>query len=157
MDSTPVGYMKRTRGHYSAQGYEKAYRWANFETVPFSQLKKPLAQSVVGLITTAMPIIEKQHGPKKVRLGSMRNPPDKFFTDDLAWDKNATHMDDLDSFLPIHHLQDLEKEGRIGQSSNHFYCVPTEYSQRRTNEVDAPEILRLCQADGVDVVLLLPL
>jgi len=149
--------MKRTRDYYAAQGYEKAYRWASFETVPFCQLKKPLAQSVVGLITTAMPIMEKQHGPKKVRSGSIYNPPEKFFTDDLAWDKNATHMDDLDSFLPIHHLQDLKKKGRIGQLSDHFYCVPTEYSQRRTKEVDAPEILQLFRADGVEVALLLPL
>jgi len=157
MNSTPIRYMERTRNYYSAQGYEKSYRWASFETVPFLPLKKPLAQSTVGLITTAMPIMENEQGPKIVRSGSIHTPPDKLFTDDLAWDKNATHLDDLDSFLPIHHLHELKKEGRIGQLSDHFYCVPTEYSQRRTNEVDAPKILRRCREDGVDAALLLPL
>ena len=87
----------------------------------------------------------------------MRNPPDRLFTSDLSWDKNATNTDDLDSYFPVHHLQALEEEGRIGRLSDRFYCVPTDYSQRRTNEVDAPEILRRCREDGVDVALLMAL
>jgi len=35
--------------------------------------------------------------------------------------------------------------------------VPTDYSQRRTLEQDAPEILRRCREDEVDVALLVPL
>jgi len=35
--------------------------------------------------------------------------------------------------------------------------VPTEYSQRRTTERDAPEILRRCREDGVEAALLAPL
>jgi len=157
MNSAPVQYMKRTRDFYSAQGYERSYQWAGFDTVPFTPLRKPLSQSIVGLITTAMPIRENQEGPKKLSSGSTRNPPDQLFTNDLFWDKNATHTDDLDSFFPIHHLQALEEEGLIGGLSDHFYCVPTEYSQRRTNEVDAPEILRRCRVDGVDAALLMGL
>jgi len=149
--------MQRTRNFYSAQGYEKSYEWASYDTAPFTPLKKPLAQCTIALVTTAMPIRENQDGPKAVFSGSMRNPPDRLFTSDLSWDKNATNTEDLDSYFPIHHLQALEEDGRIGRLSDHFYCVPTEYSQRRTNEVDAPEILRRCREDGVDVALLMAL
>ena len=38
-----------------------------------------------------------------------------------------------------------------------FYTVPTDYSKRNTEEVDAPEILRLFREDGVDIALLVPL
>ena len=39
---THVRYMDRIRDYYLAQGYEKPYRWAHFEDVPFTPLKKPL-------------------------------------------------------------------------------------------------------------------
>jgi len=157
MTSAVVHYMDRTRAFYSAQGYEKPYKWATFDSVPFTPLKKPLSKATVTLITTAMPMVEHSGGPKQVCSESMLNPPVKLFTDDLAWDKEATHTDDLDSFLPVHHLQALADEDRIGQLSSKFHCVPTEYSQRRTIEVDAPEILQRCRTDHVDMALLVPL
>ena len=47
--------------------------------------------------------------------------------------------------------------GRIGSLSSRFYGAPTEYSQRKTNEEDAPELLRLCREDGVDAAILVAL
>jgi len=35
--------------------------------------------------------------------------------------------------------------------------VPTDYSQRRTIEQDAPEVLARCREDAADVALLVPL
>ena len=89
--------------------------------------------------------------------GPTANPPERLYTDDLAWDKQATHTDDVDSFLPIRPLEALVAQGRVGSLSPRFYGVPTDYSQRRTIDEDAPEILRLCREDQVDVVLLSPL
>jgi hypothetical protein len=63
----------------------------------------------------------------------------------------------LDSFFPIHHLQELVEAGRIGGLAARFHGVPTEYSQRRTIERDGPEILRRCREDEVDAALLVPL
>ena len=76
---------------------------------------------------------------------------------DLSWDKEATHTHDLDSFFPVHRLQEAVEAGRIGSLSPRFYGVPTEYSQRRTNEVDAPQLLEYLREDRVDVALLVPL
>jgi hypothetical protein len=78
------------------------------------------------------------------------------FTDDLSWDKQATHTDDPESFLPINTLTALAEDGKIGQLNHRFFGVPTEYSQRRTG-LDAATIGEWCAEDQVDVALLVPL
>ncbi|MDD4998322.1 MAG: glycine/sarcosine/betaine reductase selenoprotein B family protein, partial [Syntrophales bacterium] len=75
-------------------------------------------------------------------------------TDDLSWDKQATHTDDVDSFLPLHRMSDMAAAGRIGSLSPRFYGVPTDYSQSNTIQRHAPQILAWCRQDGVDAVLL---
>jgi hypothetical protein len=79
------------------------------------------------------------------------------FTDDLSWDKDATHTDDLGSFLPIAQLQAAAAVGRIRSISPRIYGVPTDYSQRRTRELDAPALLDLIREDDVDALILVPL
>ena len=158
-----VSYIDRTRDLYSAQGYPNPYQWAHFDEVPFARLAKPLSECRITLITTASPFREEYVTeadlpiPKEVSSGSTASPPDRLFTDDLAWDKETTHTDDLDSFFPIHRLQELVDAGRIGGLATRYHGVPTEYSQRRTIERDAPEISRRCREDKVDVALLVPL
>ena len=152
----PVQYMARTRDYYLAQGYERAYQWARNDTIPFVRPFRPVSEAHLALITTAMPVKESQL-PKQVESGPAGEPPAAFFTADLAWDRGATHLDDLDSFFPIHHLQDAVAEGRLGAVAPRYHCVPTEYSQRRTIEQDAPTILARCLEDEVDIALLVPL
>jgi hypothetical protein len=158
-----VSYIDRTREFYAAQGYPEPYVWARHADAPFAPLVKPLASSRVALITTASPWQERApvdgvlRGGKQVWSGSTSAPPERLFTDDLAWDKEATHTRDVESFLPIRRLQDFAARGRIGGVAPRFHGVPTDYSQRRTREQDAPEILARCREDLVDVALLVPL
>jgi hypothetical protein len=160
---TTVSYIDRTREFYAAQGYERPYRWAHFRDVPFLRLPKPLAECRVTLVTTASPVRGQRprdgvlRGDKSVWSGPTAEPPERLYTDDLAWDKGATHTDDVESFLPLRQLAGFASEGRIGSVAPRFHGVPTDYSQRNTCEQDAPEILRRCTEDGVDVALLVPL
>ena len=160
---TFVSYIDRTREFYMAQGYAEPYQWAYFDEVPFRRLPGALSESRLTLITTASPFREESAPEaglllsKEVWAGPSDAPPPRLFTADLAWDKETTHTDDLDSFFPIHHLQELVQAGRIGGLAARFHGVPTEYSQRRTIEQDAPEILRRCREDEVDAALLVPL
>jgi len=160
---TFVSYIDRTREFYAAQGYGQPYRWARFDDVPFEPLAKPLAASCVTLVTTASPWQNQEvrdgvlRGDKQVWSGDASAPPERLFTDDLAWDKGATHTNDIESFLPLRQLAAFAAEGRVGSVAARFHGVPTEYSQRRTIEEDAPEVLRRCREDGVDVALLVPL
>lgn len=158
-----VSYIDRTREYYAAQGYERPYAWAQFDDSPFTALRRPLPELRCTLVTTASRVRSRPvsdgvlRGAKEVWSGSTDDPPESLFTDDLAWDKEATHTDDVESFLPIRQLRTFVSEGRIGSLAARFHGVPTDYSQRRTVENDAPEILRRCREDAVDVALLVPL
>ena len=153
---TFVSYIDKSRDYYLAHGYGNPYRWACFEDVPFVPLKRPLSRSVVTLITTAHQGIETPSFRSAYSLPS-DSPPARLSTDGLFWDRQATHTEDLDSYFPVHRLQELVRAQRIGQLARRLHGVPTEYSQRRTIERDAPEVLRRCEEDGVDAALLVPL
>jgi hypothetical protein len=153
----PVPYMEKSRLYYEAQGFEQAYKYAHFEHTPFVPLPKPLHKCTLGLVTTASTYQRASLEPRIIDSGSTLKPPKALFTDDLSWDKQATHTDDIDSYCPISHLQDLAAEGVIGALTPRFHCAATEYSHRMTSEKDAPEILHRLREDGADVALLVPL
>ena len=155
--SEPVRYMERTRRYYAAQGFEKPYLWAQNESVPFVRPAKPVSESVLALITTATLEPRRETDPRAVHSGFVATPPDRLYAEDLAWDRQATHLDDLNSFFPVGRLTDLIASGWLGGLAPRFHCMPTEYSQRRTLRVDAPEILRRCRDDNADLAMLVPL
>lgn len=158
-----VSYIDKSREYYAAHGYDRPYQWAYHDTVPFTPLAKPLAESRVGLLTTAA--LLEQDRPAEWGDSKTKRPfaleldrvPMEMFTEDLAWDRGATHLDDRETYIPIEGLRAMEKEGRIGSVGHRLFGVPTEYSQRRTNEVDAPAIVEWARQDDIDVMLLVPL
>ena len=155
--SQPVQYMERTRLYYEAQGFDRAYQWAHFDDVPFTRPKKPLNESRIAVVTTGARYDRRLTDPRSVDSGDVETLPSHLFATDLAWDKNATHLNDLGSYLPVRVLRELADEGHIGSVAPRYHCVPTEYSQRRTRETDAPEVLNRIREDGADIALLVPL
>jgi D-proline reductase (dithiol) PrdB len=151
-DDEPVGYMERTRHYYRALGYERDYVWARFDQVPFARLAKPLRDCRVALITTAAP--PDFNGIRKLWWGSTADPPVGLKTAHLAWDKESTHTDDRESFLPIEAASALAADGVIAGLTARFYGVPTTYSQRQTMAEDAPSVLSLLREDGADAAVL---
>lgn len=159
MAAEPIPYMERTREYYRAQGFDDVYRWAHFDDVPFTPLRKPLAECRVALITTASLVWEgdpdRQPLPSVYTLSS-DDPPARLHTSHRSWDKGTTHTEDLDSYFPIHRMQELSANRRFVLAPRAI-GIPTEYSHRTTLEEDAPEVLRLCREDGVDAAILIPL
>ncbi|HOM70454.1 MAG TPA: hypothetical protein PLQ58_09770, partial [Smithellaceae bacterium] len=51
--SSYVRYIDKTREYYLAQGYETPYRWAHFDEVPFTPLKKPLSECCITIASTS--------------------------------------------------------------------------------------------------------
>lgn len=151
----PVQYIERTRQYYRALGYDNDYVWASFDHVPFTPPAKPLSDLRVALITTASP--PDFDGVKRVWSGVVSPPPEKLFTDNVAWDKESTHTNDRGSFLPIEAAFELAAEGVFAGLTPQFHGVPTEYSQRKTNTEDAPEILARVRRDRADAAILCPL
>jgi D-proline reductase (dithiol) PrdB len=156
-DTTPVGYMQRTREYYAAHGYDKPYVWAHFDDVPFTPLAKPLAESKVTIVTTSMPDASYVKKQRRFHKGNLHNLPSGFFTDDLFWDKDATHTNDINSYFPAQQLTAEVAAGTVGSLAPHYYGVPTSYSHRQTSAVDAQAVLKSCLEDQVDVALLVPL
>ena len=157
-----VSYIDRSREYYAAQGYNKPYAWPHYDDVPFAPLKKPLSECRVGLVTTSG--LPKPTNPMAAMLYRREMyaepavpPPAALYTDDLFWDKQATHTKDVDSFLPLCRLAEYAQSGRIGSASPRFYGVPTDYSQARTIDLYGPQILKWCRDDGVDAVVLFAL
>lgn len=156
-----VSYIDKSREYYEAHGYEQPYRWAAFDDVPFARLDKPLSECNVAVVTTTfLHHHDSQYGApatgKQVYHHPVAEVPDQMFTDDLSWDKGATHTNDTESFLPLSRLAEAADAGRIGSLNHRFFGVPTEYSQRRTG-LDAEAIAQWCADDGVDIALLVPL
>jgi hypothetical protein len=157
-----VSYIDRSREYYSAQGYPKPYAWPRYDDVPFTPLRKALAKCRVGLVTTAGKPQAKVKidalgfglGVRELYAEPTSPPPTRLFMDDLGWDKQATHTEDINSFLPLTRLFECVRDGRIGSVSSRFYGVPTDYSQNRTLQRHAPQILEWCREDGVDAALL---
>lgn len=161
----PVSYIDKSREYYVAQGFARPYRWAHHDDAPFQPLPKPLQHCCVGVATTTTPIgagmdpqVDTDIPAKKCAYAKPVEPtPSAMYTLDLSWDKQATHTNDVESFLPLQTAGDFAGQGRIDRLSSRYYGVPTDYSQRRTQETVAPEVLRFCQEDRVDVMLLIPL
>jgi hypothetical protein len=160
-----VRYIDRTKAYYKAEGYDKPYQWAKFDEVPFTPLKKPLAESRVALVSTseiAVRTWEDQRMPQEK--GEAQNvygvpvdtPVADLYSRTHSYDMNATTLDDVNSYFPVTRLQELQAAGRIGSLARAAYGVYDAYSQGKAWGTDAPEVLRGCREEGVDVALLVP-
>ena len=163
----PVRYMERTRNYYLGLGYENPYVWAHYIDVPFAPLRKSLNQSVLGLITTAVP-----YDPDKGAQGQSApyNAAAKFYQPyqqsiegsidlriaHVGIDRKNANMEDINCWFPLEAAKRALSVKRLKALSPHFYGLPTNRSQRHTLEIDAPRILEMLKADAVDVAVLIP-
>ncbi len=160
-----VRYIDKTREYYKAEGYEKPYKWAAFDEVPFAPLQKPLAESRLALISTSEIAIKSwddQRTPlEKGEVGNVyavptATPLNELYSHSRSFDKHATSLDDINAFFPVTRLAELQAEGRFASLAPTAHGVYNGYSQRKTREVDADEVLRRCREEAVDVALLTP-
>ena len=157
-----VRYIDRTRAYYEAEGYAKPYEWAHFDHTPFTpfaSIGKPLSRCRVGVVTTSeMARRDVEAGPddprRLVYVLPTDVPVEELYSRKEAYDRYATTLDDVDSYLPLTHLQRFVAEGKIGAVAPRFQMIQSEYSHRKTLTVDAPEILKQMREDRVDVAVL---
>ena len=148
-----VSYIDKSRTFYRAHGYEQPYRWAHHRDVPFQRLSKPLADCRIGVVTTA----DKggREAPRSTKLFAAPHTDASGLFAEKSWDREATHINDPETYLPLTRLGECAARGRIAAVSPRFYGIPTDYSQRRTTEEDAPRIESWLHEDAVDAVLLI--
>jgi hypothetical protein len=161
-----VRYIDRTRDYYLSQGYDKPYQWAHFDDVPFAPLTRPLAECRASLVSTSDVAIRNLEGTGRDKsqenpVGSVyciptNTPAERLFSRQEHYDKHATHLDDVNTYFPVTRLQEKADAGRIASLAPRCHGVYTAYSQKRTLEVDAPEVLRRLREDEVDIAVLTP-
>ena len=165
-DDAPVRYIERIRDYYMALGYGAPYEWAHYADVPFQRLRKPLAECRVALITTAAPYQADKgdQGP-----GAPYNAAAKFYSvysgdaardhdlriSHVAIDREHTTAEDPGNYFPLPELRRATARGRVGAVAPRFHGLPTNRSQRTTLDVDCPELVARCKADGADAVVLI--
>ena len=121
--------------------------------------------SRVGLVTTAAPFCVDcgEQGPGAPYNASAKfytvyaSPSDgdpKVFISHIGYDRNHTTAEDQRTWFPLVQLRRAVDDRLIGSVSSRFYGLPTNRSQSTTIKKDAPELLRYCRQDGVDVALL---
>ncbi len=170
-----VRYIDKTREYYFKQGYDKTYNWAANDTAPFTPLTKPLSQSRVVLISTAGFTLVPDGGFSEEELRRVKSggsnmgsydmevfpipsdlPEEKILYVVGNHDRGQSDMSDVNSYFPLTRLREFQAEGVLGSLATDFFRLKENYSQRKTLEVDAPEVLRRCREDNVDVALLTP-
>jgi D-proline reductase (dithiol) PrdB len=163
----PIPYLHRIKTYYEGLGYGAAYEWAHYAEVPFRALSKPLSTCRVALVTTAAPYQPDKgdQGPRAPYNAAAKfyqvYSGDTAYEHDLrishvAIDRQHTSAEDPGSYFPLHALRDAVAAGRIGSLAPRFHGLPTNRSHRVTLDVDCPEAVARCKADGVDAVVLVP-
>ena len=163
----PLNYLERIREYYLALGYGEPYHWARFDDVPFTPLARPLAEALIGIVTTAAP---NQPGRGEQGPGAAYNGAAKFYRvysadtatepdlriSHVGYDRVHTTAEDQGSYFPLRALQELEQNGVIGGVAPRFHGLPSNRSQRRTIEADCVELVARCREDGIDGAILVP-
>jgi D-proline reductase (dithiol) PrdB len=161
-----VRYIDRTREDYIRQGYEKPYEWAHFDEVPFTPLKKPLSQCRVGLLGTSEVAVRFDPATEQNPISEedfrgvypipADTPTEKLYSRTLSFDRNATHLDDVNAFYPVDRLREAVADGRVGSMPSRILGAYNNYSQRKVLTQEAPKALAVCREEGLDAIVMVP-
>jgi len=158
-----VQYMESIRQRYEELGYAP-YRWYHADSAPpFQTLKKPLAQSRLGVLSTSGAYAVGQPAfhykdDTSLRAIPKQTPTDAIHFSHITENYLENPRKDPDCILPVTALNEAEANGQIGElAPTLFSCMGGIYSQRRVREELIPEIVGEFQRQAVDTVLLVPM
>ena len=136
MLDAPIPYLERVRTYYHALGYGAPYEWAQFASVPFAPLRKPLARCRIAIVTTAAPY---QPGKGDQGPGAPYNAQAKFYAvysagtasdpdlriSHIAIDRAHTKAADQGTYFALRALRRAASAGRIDEVAPRFHGLPT--------------------------------
>jgi D-proline reductase (dithiol) PrdB len=144
----------------------KAYPWRRIDPVPWTPLRKPLAEANVALVTTAGLVMPDQTPfDDKIKGGdsSYRVLPGDADVSSLIDTHRSETFDhsgiqaDPNLAFPLDRLHELARDGRIGRvNKRHLSFMGSITAPGRLIRDTAPAAARLLVQDAVDVVLLVP-
>jgi len=159
----PVEYIQQTRRTYDKLGYPP-YRWFHADSEPaFTKIGKPLAQSRLGMISTAGTYVHGQVAYYYKDDTGVRKIPGNTELKDIRFSHITENYlvearQDPATVFPIEALRTLEREGVIGELANDYYsCMGGIYSQNRVNSELIPNLTAAIEQQQLDLLLLVPL
>lgn len=150
----------------STQLYLRAYRWRRIDPVPWSVPRRALAESRVGLVSSAgMVLPDQEPFDEGVRGGdwSWRQIPGGTEVATLRETHRSNSFDhagivaDANLAFPLDRLRELAAAGVVGDvAPRHASIMGSITAPNRLASRTAPEIADLFCGDQVDVALLVP-
>lgn len=146
--------------------WARRHRFVEGGEVPWTPLRRPVAESVIALVTTAgvhgkwhPPFdMEDPDGDPSCRAIPAHAPQADLTITHKYYDHTAADRD-LNVVLPLDRLRELETEGRVGGIGPTVYSFMGHITGRHLPvlmEQTAPEVARRLVADGAEAVLLTP-
>jgi len=144
----------------------KAYQWRKIDPVPWTPLKKPLAQCKLALVSSAGFVLPDQpHFDGSIKGGdpSFREIPSGVDVKTLVETHRSESFEhaglrqDPNVGFPIDRVRELAASGRIGSVNHrHLSCMGSITAPERLLQDTAPPAVRCLVQDQVDVALLVP-
>lgn len=151
---------------FVVRAFLKTYRWRRIDPIPWTPLRKPVAEANVAIVTTGglvMPEQEPFDSHAKGGDSSFRVIPAEANVADLIDTHRSETFDhsgireDPNLAFPLDRLREMERDGRIGRVNNrHLSFMGSISAPARLIRDSAPAAAELLVADGVDVALLVP-
>ncbi len=163
MKPTPTEYIRQTRESYEKLGFEP-YQWFHADSEPaFEPVTKPLAESKLGMISTAGTYVQGQvayyyKDDTSIRAIPNDTPVDKIRFSHIMENYLVEARQDPATVFPIEALAQLKQEGVIGDlADNYFSCMGGIYSQNRVKKELIPALTDAIDKEKIDLLLLVPL
>ncbi len=151
---------------FATRAFLKVYPWRRIDPIPWTPLRKPLAEAKVALVTTAGLVMPDQATfDNDVKGGdySFRVIPRDADVASLIDTHRSETFDhsgiqsDPNLAFPLDRLHELAHDGRIGRvSERHLSFMGSITAPGRLIRDSAPAAAQLLVDDGVDVALLVP-
>lgn len=151
---------------FATRAFLKVYPWSRIDPIPWTPLRKPMAEAKVALVTTAGLVMPGQAPfDNDVKGGdcSFRIIPADADAASLIDTHRSETFDhsgirsDPNLAFPLDRLHELARDGRFGHvSERHLSFMGSITMPGRLIRDSAPAAAQLLVDDGVDVALLVP-
>jgi D-proline reductase (dithiol) PrdB len=149
-----------------ARRWARTHRFVEGAGIPWAPVRKPVAGSVVALVTTAGVHLKTQppfdmedpNGDPSYRIIPSGSSQADLAITHKYYDHSAADRD-LNVVLPLDRLRELAAERQVGGVGPFVYGFMGHITARHLRtlmDASAPEVARRLRADGVDAVLLAP-
>ena len=163
MRPRPAEYIRRTRESYEKLGFEP-YRWFQAESEPaFAVPANPLAESRLGMISTAGTYVQGQvaycyKDDTGVRTIPNDTPVDKIRFSHIMENYLVEARQDPATVFPSRVLAKLRSDGAIGELADNYHsCMGGIYSQNRVRSELIPNLAKAIAKERLDLLFLVPL